>query len=118
MQTAQRQAGDITILDLKGRIMFGDGEEDLRDVITSVLESGRVNLILNLAEVPFIDSSGLSQLVRTFVTTSKRGGQMRLIGLTSRVREVLTMTRLLTVFQAFDSEEEAVASFEERRADA
>jgi len=111
METSARQAGDITILDARGRLMFGNGEEEFRDAVNRLLEAGRSKLVLNLTEVPFVDSAGLSQLVRTFVTTSKRGGGMKLVGLSKRVRELLTITRLLTVFQAFSTEEEAVASF-------
>ncbi|MBK5257751.1 MAG: STAS domain-containing protein [Vicinamibacteria bacterium] len=113
MKTTERQAGDITILDVQGRIMFGDGEDGFRDAVTKTIESGRVKLVINMAEVPFVDSAGLSQLIRTYVTTGKRGGQMKLLNLTKRVRELLTITKLLTVLEEFESEEEAVASFGE-----
>ena len=111
METTERQAGDVTILDARGRLMFGDGEDDFRLAINRLLDADRVKIVINMAEVPFVDSAGLSQLVRTFVTTGKRDGGMKLVGLSTRVRELLTITRLLTVFKAFDSEEEAVASF-------
>ena len=111
MKISEREAGDITILDIEGRIMFGDGEENFRDAVTRTIESGRVKLVLNMAEVPYIDSAGISQLVRTFVTAGKKGGRMKLLHLTKRVRELLNITRLLTVWEAFESEEEAVGSF-------
>lgn len=111
MKISEREAGDITILDIEGRIMFGDGEERFRDAVTRLIESGRVKLVLNMALVPYIDSAGISQLVRTFVTAGNRGGRMKLLHLTKRVRELLNITRLLTVFEAFESEEEAVGSF-------
>jgi anti-sigma B factor antagonist len=111
MKTSERQAGDITILDVSGRIMFGDGEDGFRDAVTKAIEAGRVKLVINMAEVPFIDSAGISQLVRTFVTAGKKGGGMKLLKPTKRVRELLTVTRLLTIWQPFESEEEAVASF-------
>ena len=113
MKIKERQAGDITILDVEGRIMFGDGEEKFRDTVTRAIESGRVKLIINMAEVPYIDSAGISQLVRTFVAVGKRGGRMKLLHVTKRVRELLTITRLLTIWELSDSEEEAVLSFGE-----
>ena len=111
MKISERQAGDITILDVEGRIMFGDGEENFRDAVTRSIEAGRVKLVINMAEVPYIDSAGISQLVRTFVTAGKMGGRMKLLHVTKRVRELLTITRLLNVWEAFDREEEAVGSF-------
>lgn len=113
MKTTERQAGDITIVDVQGRIMFGDGEEEFRDAVNRAIEAGRVTLVINMAEVPYVDSAGLSQLVRTFVAAGKRGGRMKLLNLTRRVRDLLTISRLLTVIEAFESEEEAVASFGE-----
>lgn len=111
MKISEREAGDITILDVEGRIMFGDGEESFRDAVTRTIESGRVKLVINMAGVPYIDSAGISQLVRTFVTSSRKGGGMKLLHLTNRVRELLNITRLLTVWPAFESEEAAVGSF-------
>ena len=111
MKITERPSGDITIVDVQGRIMFGDGDEEFREVVTRVIEAGRVKLLINMAEVPFVDSAGLSQLVRTFVTAGKKGGQMKLLNLSRRVHDLLTITRLLTILEAFESEEEAVASF-------
>ena len=111
MKITERYAGDITFLDVEGRILFGDGEEEFRDAVNQVIESSRFKLIINMAEVPFIDSAGISQLVRTFVTLGKRGGGMRLLNLTKRVKELLTVTRLLGVWGAYESEEQAVSSF-------
>ena len=91
--------------------MFGDGEETFRDAVTRTIESGRVKLVVNMGGVPYIDSAGISQLVRTFVTTSRKGGGMKLLHLTNRVQELLNITRLLTVWEAFESEEAAVGSF-------
>jgi anti-sigma B factor antagonist len=111
VRVTERYAGDITFLDVEGRILFGDGEEEFKDAVNRVIESSRYKLIINMAEVPFIDSAGISQLVRTFVTLGKRGGGMRLLNLSKRVTELLTVTRLLSVWGSYDSEEQAVASF-------
>jgi anti-sigma B factor antagonist len=111
MKTNERRAGDVTIVDVEGRIVFGDGEEEFRRAVTGAMEAGRMDLVINMAEVPYVDSAGISQLVRTFVTTSTRGGHMKLLKLTRGVRDLLTITRLLTVMESFESEEEAVKSF-------
>ena len=111
MKITDRSSGDVTIIDVLGKVVFGEGEEEFRRVASGLIESGRVKLVLNLAEVPYVDSAGISEIVRVYVTASKRGGQMKLLSLTRRVQEVLTITKLLTVFETFDSEDEAVASF-------
>lgn len=116
MKIAERQSGDITILDLQGKLLLGDGDEAFREVVTRAVEAGRLKLVINMAEVPFIDSSGISELVRTYVTLNKRAGRMTLSGVTRRVHELLSITRLLTVFEAFDSEEEAIDSYGPARA--
>jgi anti-sigma B factor antagonist len=111
MRVAERPAGDITILDLQGKLLLGEGDEIFREAVNRVVEAGRLKLVINMAEVPYVDSCGISELVRTYVTLGKRGGRMTLVGLTRRVHELLSVTRLLTVFEAFDSEEEAVDSY-------
>ena len=111
MNIVERRVGDITIIDLQGNIMFEDGDLELRGAITSVLDAGAKKVILNMAEVPYMDSAGLSELVRTFVAINKRGGRMALLDLTRKVNDLLTIAKLLTVFETFDSEAEAVKSF-------
>jgi anti-sigma B factor antagonist len=111
MKITTRQEGDITLLGVEGRIMFGDGEDEFRDAVTRGIEAGQLKLVMNMSEVPYVDSAGISQLVRTFVALNKRGGRMTMVCLTRRVRDLLTMTRLLTIMEAFDSEAEAIASF-------
>ena len=111
MNIVERRVGDITIIDLQGNIMFEDGDLELRGAITSVLDAGAKKVILNMAEVPYMDSAGLSELVRTFVAINKRGGRMALLDLTRKVNDLLTIAKLLTVFDTFDSEVEAVKSF-------
>lgn len=111
MNIVERRVGDITIIDLQGNIMFEDGDLELRGAITRVLDAGAKKVILNMAEVPYMDSAGLSELVRTFVAINKRGGRMALLDLTRKVNDLLTIAKLLTVFETFDSEAEAVESF-------
>jgi len=111
MQIEERSAGDVTILDLKGKITLGDGDELLKDKIGSLIQQGRKKILLNLAEVPYIDSAGLGELVRTYTTVSRQGGQLKLVNLTKRITDLLSITKLLTVFETFDSEAEALQSF-------
>lgn len=111
MKIAERQIGDVTIIDLQGKIMFGDGDEALRDAVNQAIESGKSRIILNMAEVPYVDSAGLSELVRSYVALSKSAGRLKLLDLSKKVQDLLTITKLVTVFEAFDSEEAAVKSF-------
>ncbi len=111
MNIVLRQVGDITIIDLQGNIMFEDGDLELRTAVARALESGGKKLLLNMAEVPYMDSAGLSELVRCFVAIGKRGGRLGLFDLTRKVNDLLTIAKLLTVFETFDSEAEAVKSF-------
>ena len=112
MQIEERSAGDVTILDLKGKITLGDGDELLKDKIGSLIQQGRKKLLLNLAEVPYIDSAGLGEIVRTYTTVSRQGGNLKLVNLTKRITDLLSITKLLTVFETFDSEPEALKSFQ------
>ena len=111
MQIVERTAGDVLILDVKGRITLGEGDELLKDKVNSLLNQGLKKIILNLAEVPYIDSAGLGEIVRTYTTVSRQGGNLKLLSLTKRITDLLSITKLLTVFETFDSENEAVRSF-------
>ena len=111
MQIDERSAGDVTILDLKGRMTMGEGDELLKDKINSLILQGRKKLVMNLAEVPYIDSAGLGEIVRTYTTVSRQGGALKLVNLTKRITDLLSITKLLTVFDTFDSEADAVRSF-------
>jgi anti-sigma B factor antagonist len=111
MQIDERIVGDVVILDLKGRVMLGEGDEVLKDKVNALLNQGRKNLVLNLAEVPYIDSAGLGEVVRTYTTVSRQGGRLKLLNLTKRITDLLAITKLLTVFDTYDSEQEAVTSF-------
>jgi anti-sigma B factor antagonist len=111
MQIAERTIGDVVVLDVKGRVQLGEGDEMLKDKVNSLLNQGRKKIVLNLADVPYIDSAGLGEVVRTFTTVSRQGGQLKLLNLTKRITDLLAITKLLTVFDTYDSEQEAVQSF-------
>jgi anti-sigma B factor antagonist len=111
MQIDQRAVGDVVVLDVKGRITMGEGDELLKDKVNSLVNQGHKKIVLNLAEVPYIDSAGLGEIVRTYTTVSRQGGSLKLLSLTKRITDLLSITKLLTVFETFDSENEAVRSF-------
>ena len=111
MEIAERLVGDITVLDLKGKMTLGEGDELLKDKINSLLAAGRKKLLLNLEGVPYIDSAGLGEVVRTYTTVSRQGGSLKLLNLTKRIEDLLSITKLLTVFETYDSETEAVQSY-------
>jgi anti-sigma B factor antagonist len=111
MQIDQRTIGDVVILDLKGKITLGEGDELLRDKVNNLVNQGYKKIILNLAEVPYVDSAGLGEVVRTYTTVSRQGGSLKLLSLTKRITDLLSITKLLTVFETFDSETDAVKSF-------
>jgi anti-sigma B factor antagonist len=111
MQIEERAVGDVKVLDVKGRVVLGEGDELLRDKINSLLNQGFKKIVLNLAEVPYIDSAGLGEIVRTYTTVSRQGGSLKLLNLTKRIADLLSITKLLTVFETFDAETEAVRSF-------
>jgi anti-sigma B factor antagonist len=111
MQIDERVVGDVTILDLKGKITLGEGDEALKDKINSLVLQNRRRILLNLADVPYIDSAGLGEIVRTYTTVSRQGGQLKLVNLTKRITDLLSITKLLTVFETFDSEADALKTF-------
>ena len=111
MQIDQRAVGDVVVLDLKGRVTMGEGDELLKDKVNSLVNQGHKKIVLNLAEVPYIDSAGLGEIVRTYTTVSRQGGSLKLLNLTKRITDLLSITKLLTVFETFDSENDAVRSF-------
>ena len=111
MQIEERAVGDVMILDLKGKITSGEGDELLKDKINSLVNQGHSKIVLNLAGVPYIDSAGLGEVVRTYTTVSRQGGSLKLLNLTKRITDLLSITKLLTVFETFESENDAVRSF-------
>ncbi len=111
MQIEQRAVGDVIVLDLKGKVTLGEGDELLKDKVNSLVNQGHRKIVLNLAEVPYIDSAGLGEIVRTYTTVSRQGGSLKLLNLTKRITDLLSITKLLTVFETFETENEAVQSF-------
>lgn len=109
----ERSERDVTILDLKGRIRINGGAVLLHKAIRCLLDEGKTKILLNLASVSHIDSSGLGELISSHVTLSNKGGEIKLTHLTERVRDLMTITKLLTVFDVYDNEPDALASFKE-----
>ncbi len=109
---SERQAGDVTILDLSGKVTIGEGSIALRNTIRKILGEGKKNIIMNLGQVGYVDSSGIGELVSSFSAVNKEGGSLKLLNLTQKIQDLLAITKLLTVFDTFDDEGEALASYE------
>ncbi len=111
MEINTRKVGDVTILDLKGKIMIGVGDVQLRQAVNDALNNGVQKLLLNLENVSSIDSSGIGELVSAYTTTSNRGAKLKLMKLPPKIQDILVITQLITVFEIYDSEAEALPSF-------
>jgi anti-sigma B factor antagonist len=111
MKINSRIVGDIHFLDCSGKITLGEGTMKVRSAVADVLKGGGKKIVLNLADVNYIDSPGVGELVSTYTTVANQGGQLKLQSLTEKVREVMAITRLLTVFSVCDSESATIASF-------
>jgi len=111
MNITERSVGGVTVLDLEGKIVLGEGDETLAEKVREVVARGDRKVLLNLAGVPYVDSAGLGELVRCHTRLVRADGNIKLLGLTDRLQDLLQITKLVTVFQTFDSESEAVASF-------
>lgn len=106
-----RQVGDVTVIDAAGRITLGEGASSFRDTVRELSAKGDKKILLNLSEVSYIDSSGIGEMVSGFTTVTNHGGQLKLLGLSKRVKDLLQITKLYTVFEVFDDEAAAVRSF-------
>jgi len=106
-----RQVGDVTVIDAAGRITLGEGSSTFRDTVRDLTTNGNRKLLLNLADVSYIDSSGIGEMVSGFTSVTNQGGQLKLLNLTKRVKDLLQITKLYTVFEVFDDEAAAVRSF-------
>ena len=112
MQIAERSAGNVKVLDLSGQITLTKGDSQLfKDKINSLVHQGHTNILVNLAEVTTVDSAGLGEIVAAYTTVTKAGGSMKLVNLTKRLHDLLSITKLLTVFDTYDSEQEALRKF-------
>lgn len=108
----ERHIGDVTVLDIVGRLTMDEAAEHLKDKINSLISQQRTHIVLNLANVPYIDSGGLGQLVASYGSVTKSGGVMKLLNVNSQNHDLLSITRLVMLFESFDSEKEAVDSFQ------
>ena len=111
LDVKERQAGDVTILDLSGAVRIGEGSIALRDAIRDLAGEGKKKLLLNLGGVNYVDSSGIGELIANYTTVSRQGGQLKLLNLTDRIQNLLVITKLLTVFDVYENEGEALKSF-------
>ena len=112
LDVKERQAGDVTILDMTGEVRIGEGAISLRDSIRNLADQGKKNVLLNLAGVKYMDSTGVGELIANYTTVTRQGGQLKLLSLTDRIQNLLVITKLLTVFDSYDNEAEALKSFE------
>ena len=111
MTIQERVVGSTAILDLDGKLVLGDGDALLKDKVHSLVFQGRKQILLNLGKVSYVDSSGLGALVAASVTVKSNGGQIKLLNLTKRLHDLLTISKLVTVFDSYDNEAEALKSF-------
>jgi anti-sigma B factor antagonist len=111
MKIDKRDKGGVTILDLEGKITIGKGDVALREAVQQALSEGATKLLIHLEKVTTIDSSGVGELVSAFTTVTNRGGKLKLVNLPPKVNDILQITQLITVFEVYDSEDEALATF-------
>ena len=111
MQIEERIVDDVTVLDLKGKMTLGEGDELLKDKINSLVSQGHKKILLNLEAVPYIDSAGLGEIVRTYTSISRQGGKLKLLNVSKRIQDLLVITKLITIFDSYENEGEAVRSF-------
>lgn len=111
LEIRERNFDDVTILDLVGKITIGDGSLQMRDAVNRLLDAGRKKIILNLEGVTYMDSSGIGELVSRHTTTKNQGGKLKLLKLPKKIKDLLMITRLLTVFEIYEDEQTAVESF-------
>jgi len=111
MKSSIRDLGDIRIIELSGKITIGAGDVKLRELISRAVEDDKNNIVLDLGGVTAIDSSGIGEMVACYTTVTKRGGQLKLMHLSPKITDILQVTQLITVFDVFDDEREALGSF-------
>ncbi|HEU0186088.1 MAG TPA: STAS domain-containing protein [Blastocatellia bacterium] len=111
MTISERKSGDVTILVLEGKILLGEGDVQLKRKIDELIERSETKLLLDLANVPYMDSGGLGEIVRSYTTVKRAGGDLKLLHATKRISDLLTITKLITVFEIFEDEAAAVKSY-------
>jgi anti-sigma B factor antagonist len=112
MQISERTVGDVVIVDVSGKITLGDGGDAiLKDKMRSLIQQNQKKVLLNLGEVSYVDSAGLGEIVQAYAAVTKSGGALKLMNTTKRIKDLLSITKLLTVFDTYDSEAEAITSF-------
>lgn len=111
MDIKERVVDGVSILDLSGKIVLGEGDLQVKERIKDLLGDGQRKILLNLGDVSYIDSAGLGALIGSYTTTKREGGQLKLVNLTKRIQDLLAITKLITVFDTYDNEKEAIASF-------
>lgn len=111
MQIAERENGAVTVLDLSGKITLGEDGNLLKDKLQSLLHQNKKNILFNLAQVSYVDSAGLGAIVSAYTTVTREGGTLKLANVTKKLQDLLSITKLLTVFETFDSEDEALRSY-------
>jgi anti-sigma B factor antagonist len=111
MDIKERVVDGVSVLDISGKIVLGEGDGQVRDRIKDLLADGQRKILLNLGDVTYIDSAGLGALISSYTTTKREGGNLRLMNLTKRIQDLLAITKLITVFDTYDTEAEALDSF-------
>lgn len=111
MNVSERSVGGVTILDVTGQVTLNDGADQIRDKVKAILQEGKRQVLINLAQVSYMDSAGLGELVQAYSTVSKQKGQLKLLSPTKRLKDLLVITKLATVFDSFDDEAAALASY-------
>ena len=111
MTITERKNGNTTVLDVEGKILLGEGDALLKRKMDELIERKETRILLNLAKVPYMDSGGLGEIVRSYTTVKRAGGELKLLNATKRISDLLTITKLITVFEVYEEESEAVNSF-------
>ena len=111
MDIKERVVDGVSVLDLSGKIVLGEGDGQVRERIKDLLSDGQKKILLNLGDVPYVDSAGLGALISSYTTTKREGGQLKLVNLTKRIQDLLAIPKLITVFDTYDTEREAIDSY-------
>lgn len=111
MKYSIRTAGNVVIVDIEGKILLGEGDVEIKQAVDDLVAQGHKHLLLNLARVPYVDSAGLGEIIRCFTSIRKNGGQLKLLSPNERLVDLLTITKLVNVFDWYNDESSALASF-------